>query len=93
MFEKSYKAAMRNGSRLLFALAAILFVAVLAQSLLAFARPNSFGQSEALSTEWLVLATQIFSACSAAALPLFGAVLIDRIDRRLGVAAEREDPH
>jgi MFS family permease len=87
MFGGLYEGAMRNGSRLLFAIAVILFLAALLQAL-TFAA-GSAGPYEHSSQEWLPVLTTLMGACSFAVMPLFAALFIHRFDRWLGLQEGR----
>ena len=77
---------LRNGAAILFVLSWIVFVGVLTYSfvtisgLQASAAGNYEGQMPAT---WLTMIAAFSGAVSAAAVPFFGACLIDRIDRLL----------
>jgi hypothetical protein len=82
-----YGWAMRNGSRLLFAIAAIMFVAGMVQSLRLVGR---FGPENDLHADWLAVVSQILAAFSYTVMPLLGSLLIHRLDRWL--ALRHADP-
>jgi hypothetical protein len=87
MFGGLYEGAMRNGSRLLFAIAVILVLSALAQALtFASASAGPYGHS---TTEWLPVLTTFLGACSFAVMPLFAALFIHRLDRWLDQAEVR----
>jgi hypothetical protein len=73
---------MRHGSRLLFAIAVLLVLAALGQAL-SFAAASA-GPYEHSSREWVPVLTTLLSAGSYAAMPLFAALLIHRLDQWLG---------
>jgi ABC-type transport system involved in cytochrome c biogenesis permease subunit len=88
MFDRLYEGAMRRGSRLLFAIAVLLFLAGLVSTFIfASASASPYEQSRA---EWPAVLAQLMSAGSFAVMPLFAALLIDRIDLWLGRKDARE---
>jgi hypothetical protein len=82
MFGSLYGWAMRNGSRLLFAIAAIMLVMGLVQSLHLIGR---FGPENELHADWLQVVAQILAAFSYTVMPLLGSLLVNRLDRWLAL--------
>ena len=80
MFESLYRWAMRSGPRLLFGAAAILLVLQLIQAIWEIGR---FGPNNELQANWLMVIMRLLNAFSLSIMPLFGALLINRIDRYL----------
>lgn len=80
MFDNLYRWAMRNGSKLLFAAAVIL---VVLQLLEGFSEIGRFGPENELNANWPMVALRVLSAFSISITPLFGALVINRIDRYL----------
>jgi hypothetical protein len=81
MFDRLYRRAMRNGSRILFAFALILPILYLLNALWMFGR---FGPANSLQSDWSAIWTSVVGALSIAIVPLLGALLIHRIDRYIG---------
>jgi hypothetical protein len=82
MFERLFCWAMRNGSRLLFALAVIMPLLLLVETLSLI---GGFGPQNDLHPDWSRIVTQLLSAFSVTVMPLFGALLINRFDRYLAL--------
>ena len=81
-----YVWAMRNGSAILFAVAAILFLVGLAQALVGMRNTvgDSFVAGEPLGqagTQWIMFLSGTLAAFSSAAIPFLGALVIHRWDR------------
>ena len=85
MFNKTYSRAMKNGSRLLFAIAVLLFLSGAMQGIqqLASANFEPFGPNNAPRWEWLYLIGVMLNGLWFAVVPLIGALLIERVDRWL----------
>ncbi|MES2291366.1 MAG: hypothetical protein V4530_16700 [Pseudomonadota bacterium] len=83
MFDSTYRSAMRNGSRILFAIAVLMFVVGLLQTvrLIGTTDIQPFGQNNALQWGWVELVGVILNAVSFGVAPLIGALVIDRADR------------
>lgn len=83
MFSSTYSKAMRNGSRLLFAIAIVLFVAGLLQGirLLGAVNMQPLGANNEPQWGWVELIGMLLNAVSYAVTPLIGAVVVDRADR------------
>jgi hypothetical protein len=79
MFERFYNWAMRNGSRLLFAIALILPIKILLESLSLIGTFTLFQ-----------VASHMMSAVAVTLMPLLAALLVNRIDRF--VALRDRDP-
>lgn len=82
MFGRLYRSSMDMGSRILFAIALVMIVLQVSEALWSVARP---GAENGFHGDWLSVATQLFAALSNAVIPLTGALLIDRLDRRLPI--------
>lgn len=85
MFSSMYSRTMKNGSRLLFAIAVLLFLSGSLEGirLLVSVSIEPFGPSNEPRWEWLQLFNAVLNALSFAVVPLIGALLIDRADRWL----------
>jgi hypothetical protein len=88
MFDNVHSSAMRNGSRLLFAIALLLFVAGLLQGirLLGATNMEPFGHDNEFRWGWLELVGTVLNALSYSVAPLIGALAVDRADRWLARA-------
>lgn len=85
MFNKTYSRTMKNGSRLLFAIAVLLFLSGSLEGirLLVSVSIEPFGPNNEPRWEWHQLVNAVLNALSFAVMPLIGALLIDRADRWL----------
>jgi hypothetical protein len=85
MFNKTYSRAMKNGSRLLFAIAVLLFLSGALEGirLLVSVSIAPFGPNNEPRWEWHQLVNAVLNALSWAVMPLFGALVVDRADRWL----------
>ncbi|MEA3053579.1 MAG: hypothetical protein QOG72_2482 [Sphingomonadales bacterium] len=81
-----YRWSMRHGSRILFALAAVLLLCGLMQAVMTLLQSGSdylvSGRDDRALMRWLLIGTAVFGTFSSAVWPLFGALVIDRLDRR-----------
>jgi hypothetical protein len=82
MFDTLYQWTMRNGPRLLFAIALVLLVAGLVQAVPLIGR---LGPDHGLRADWLAVAMQVLAAFTLPVMPLLGALLINRLDRHLSL--------
>lgn len=84
MFERTFQWTMRNGSRLLFAIAIVLALIGLGQgiSTLAEAGATSTGRSFASVTPVDLIMNLVFGVLDAVALPLVGALLVHHLNQR-----------
>lgn len=89
MFERLFQWTVRHGARLLFALAAILFLLGFVQSFLAAeafksSTASSMGgfQLSAFQSAMMAYGSGIFSAFDQAVIPLFAALVVNHLDRR-----------
>ncbi|HEX8256649.1 MAG TPA: hypothetical protein VF589_03380 [Allosphingosinicella sp.] len=89
MFDRTYRSAMRNGSRLLFAIALLLFVSELLRGLQLFL---PLGPDNAVEPLGMTFVGHVLNALSLCAWPLLGSLLIDRLDRRTTPHASDQDP-
>ena len=85
MFSHTYSSAMRNGSRILFWMAILMFVAGLIQGsrVLGFVNLQPLGPNNEPQWGWLELAGMVLGALTYAVAPLIGAMVIDRADHWL----------
>jgi hypothetical protein len=88
MFERFFQWGLRNGSKLLFGVAVLIVLVGVVEAIVAIAPIT--GRSRAstymgllmsgLGQSWPLMLNHVFSALSSAATPLFGALLIHRLD-------------
>ena len=81
-----YSKTMRNGSRLLFVMAVLLFIAGLLQGL---AMIFPLGPENEILADWRNVVAAFSAAMSYPVWPLIGSLLIDRLDRRRDEAGPR----
>jgi len=83
VFNSIYAKAMRNGSRILFLMALLLFLIGLLQAsrLIGAVRLQPFGPDNELRWGWLELVGAMLMPVSYSVAPLIGALVIDRADR------------
>jgi hypothetical protein len=79
MFERTYRSAMRNGSRLLFAIALLLFASELVRAFQLFLPLGPDNSVRPLGTNFI---EHVLAALSLCTWPLLGSLVIDRLDRR-----------
>lgn len=85
MFNKIYGAAMRNGSRVLFVIAILLFVVGARQGLrtLSAASLQPLSYNNEFQWGWLDFVAAVLAAVSYSVPAFIGALVIDRADRWL----------
>lgn len=85
MFERLLRWTSRNGARVLFGVAIILFVSQMANVIVMYVSANSGGDTYGHAPgglAWTFLLTAFTSAFQSASLPLIGALVIDRLKPR-----------
>ena len=86
MFERLLRWTSRNGARVLFGVAIILFVSQMANVIVMYVSASSggdaYGHNAPGGLAWSLFLTAFTSAFQSASLPLIGALVIDRIKPR-----------
>jgi hypothetical protein len=80
MFERLYRGAMRNGSRILFLFALVLLLFGMVNAVRSIGR---FGADNSLRPEWVEILASLLGGFSYSVLPFMAAVATDRFDRWL----------
>jgi hypothetical protein len=82
MLGRLYRSSMDHGARILFGIAFLIFVVGVGEALWSVGR---LGPDNGFHGDLSAITNQLFAALIAPVMPLTGALLIDRLDRRFAL--------
>jgi hypothetical protein len=83
MFERSFLWAMKYGARVLFTISLLYLLAGLVQAVILAGSAVNIPNTLIGRASWMLMSTGLFGTLSTFGMLLFGAVVIDRLDRWL----------